>query len=445
MSTTEKETSVASTPEKESQQSTPTLNSVEKQQSETDVSKPAADEVTFPDGGLQAWLVVLGGVICNVVSFGYVTSYGVFQAYYTQYALPHENPSNIAWIGSIQAMMLLFPALFGGALFDAGWFRIPLLVSSLGFCLATFLVGQCTKYWHFVLCQGIASGFANGMLFGPVMTVIGHWWSKRRGLAFGLVMLGSSIGGVAIPIMVRRLIPKIGFPWTMRVLGFMFLGLLVIPNVTMKTRLPTKPRKGLKAIWDHTIFTKNLVYSLYVFGGFFGFMGVYTVMIFLDISAVTHGVDENFSFYLVAILNGVSAVGRLGSGKLSDPLGSGNVVIPSLFASAAVSFGFPFATTKSHFIAIGVMYGISSGAFITTYMPPIYDFGEMKDLGKRVGMAMTCLSLASLSGTPIAGALISRYGYEAAGYFSGACLTLAGLILILARHLYLKGELRGRF
>ena len=52
-------------------------------------------------------------------------------------------------------------------------------------------------------------------------------------------------------------------------------------------------------------------------------------------------------------------------------------------------------------------------------MPTIYDFGEMEDLGKRVGMAMTCLSLASLGGTPIAGALIAKYGYDAAGYFSG--------------------------
>lgn len=65
-------------------------------------------------------------------------------------------------------------------------------------------------------------------MFAPIMTVLGHWWFKRRGLAYGIVALGSSfgtfyatvlvvcsfeivsVGGVAIPIMVRRLIPQVG-------------------------------------------------------------------------------------------------------------------------------------------------------------------------------------------------------------------------------------------
>ncbi|KAH8810087.1 major facilitator superfamily domain-containing protein [Flagelloscypha sp. PMI_526] len=381
----------------------------------------------------------------NFVAFGYVSSYGVFQAYYTENILRGESPSSLAWIGSIQAFMLFFPALFGGALFDRGWFKIPLLMSCSALVLFTFLVGQCSQYWHFLLCQGIASGFAGGMMFSPIMTVLGHWWSKRRGLAYGVIALGSSFGGVAIPIMVRRLIPQVGFPWTMRILGFLFLVLLSVPNLTMKRRLPANPSQKLKTAWDHRLFTGNLVLSLYVLAGFLAFLGFYVVIIFIDIAAVSHGVDAKFSFYLVSILNGVSAVGRLSAGRISDWIGSGNTVIPSLIASAAVTYGFAFAKNQRDFILIAVFYGLASGAYIATFIVPIYGFGEMKDLGKRMGMAMTLGSFAALAGPPIAGALVKSHGYHAAGYFGGSCMVAGVLLIIIVRFLHLKATTMRKF
>ena len=53
------------------------------------------------------------------------------------------------------------------------------------------------------------------------------WFWKYRALAFGVTASGSSIGGVVIPIMVSKLIPEIGFPWTMRAAAFLLLGMLV--------------------------------------------------------------------------------------------------------------------------------------------------------------------------------------------------------------------------
>jgi hypothetical protein len=50
--------------EKESQRSSPTLEapSLEKR-----TSSNAEEEIDFPDGGFEAWMVVVGGVICNIV------------------------------------------------------------------------------------------------------------------------------------------------------------------------------------------------------------------------------------------------------------------------------------------------------------------------------------------------------------------------------------------
>jgi len=49
------------------------------------------------------------------------------------------------------------------------------------------------------------------MIFGPVFAVIGHWFKRRRALAFGIASLGAGIGGVLFPIVTRELFEDVGW------------------------------------------------------------------------------------------------------------------------------------------------------------------------------------------------------------------------------------------
>ena len=44
------------------------------------------------------------------------------------------------------------------------------------------------------------------MIFYSAMSTITTWFFKKRGLAFGVIAAGSSLGGVILPIMVSNLI-----------------------------------------------------------------------------------------------------------------------------------------------------------------------------------------------------------------------------------------------
>ena len=48
------------------------------------------------------------------------------------------------------------------------------------------------------------------MIFGPSLTVVSHWFNKKRGMALGLLSIGSSVGGTIFPIAARNLIPAVG-------------------------------------------------------------------------------------------------------------------------------------------------------------------------------------------------------------------------------------------
>lgn len=65
---------------------------------------------------------------------------------------------------------------------------------------------------------------------------------KKRGLALGLVVAGSSIGGVIFPIMLIHLIPQVGFGWAIRICAFVILALLAWANLTLRSRIPPSKR-----------------------------------------------------------------------------------------------------------------------------------------------------------------------------------------------------------
>jgi hypothetical protein len=53
-------------------------------------------------------------------------------------------------------------------------------------------------------------------------------------------------------------------------------------------------------------------------------------------------------------------------------------------------------------------------------------FGEAKDVGPRVGVSMSVISIAALAGPPISGAINDKSGgFAAVGYYAGLCRSSA--------------------
>lgn len=71
------------------------------------------------------------------------------------------------------------------------------------------------------------------------------YFKKKRAIAGGLTIAGSSLGGVIFPLMAVHLMPEVGFPWAIRICAFLILGVLVITNVTISSNLQHR-RKPFK-------------------------------------------------------------------------------------------------------------------------------------------------------------------------------------------------------
>lgn len=66
---------------------------------------PADD---YPDGGLEAWLAVLGGWCAMFCTFGMINCVGVFEQYYVNGPLKQYDESAVSWIPSVLVFLMIF-------------------------------------------------------------------------------------------------------------------------------------------------------------------------------------------------------------------------------------------------------------------------------------------------------------------------------------------------
>jgi hypothetical protein len=107
----------------------------------------------IPNGGLQAWLQVLGSFVLFHNTWGVTNAFGVFQTFYVNSGYIQSSPSDISIIGAIQAFCLLGFGLFTGPLFDKGYFYHLLAAGSFLTCFGVMMTSLCKEYWQVLLAR----------------------------------------------------------------------------------------------------------------------------------------------------------------------------------------------------------------------------------------------------------------------------------------------------
>lgn len=167
--------------------------------------------------------------------------------------------------------LLLGIGTFSGRLFDAGYFRSLVLVGSFLQLLGIFMTSLATQYWQIFLAQGLCTGIGAGIIYCPVMANVSTYFDKRRALAIAIVTSGTATGGIIFPVIARQLLPKVGFGWTVRCMGFVMLFNFVIIVSFSHSRLP--PRQSGPLI-ELAAF-RELPYTLFAIGIFLSLWAVY--------------------------------------------------------------------------------------------------------------------------------------------------------------------------
>ncbi|KAH9487466.1 Aspyridones efflux protein apdF [Psilocybe cubensis] len=226
----------------------------------------------FPEGGYRAW---------------YINSFGVYQDFYVRRYLSAVSPSNIGWIGGVQICLTFSLGAITGRIFDRGYCKALMISCTLVYALSLFTLSLSheNSYYQVFLTNGIGLGTASGLTYTSSFALIGHYFSKRRSLAVGIVSSGSAIGAILHPILVNRLINgRVGFHNGVRISASINVALLIIATCILKTRLPPKT--------NQTFPVKKWMRE-----------PPYLAIMIASLDAIKHGVPTHLAFYAVSILS----------------------------------------------------------------------------------------------------------------------------------------------
>ncbi|KAL4962247.1 MCT family MFS transporter [Aspergillus stella-maris] len=397
-----------------------------------------ADGNTYPEGGLEAWLVVLGSFLGLFASLGLVNTIGTFQAYLQENQLKDYSSGSISWIFGIYAFLTFFGGVQVGPIFDAKGPRFLVLLGSLLVMLQVVTMGFCTQYWHFMLSIGLAGGIGTSLIFTPAISAIGHYFNERRGVATGLASTGGSVGGVAFPLILEALFPKIGWGWATRVIALICLISVIGGCLLIKSRLPKKPASKENVLPDFRIF-RDPKLTLTTAGIFFIEWGLFIPISYISQYALAHGTSQTLSYQMLAFLNVGSFLGRAIPGFFADHVGRFNtlVVTVALCLVCNACLWLPAGDSVPVMIVYCVLFGFASGSNISLTPVCISQLCKIENYGRYYATSYTVVSFGTLTGMPIAGEILARCNgdywglitYTICCYAAGlACVTAAKLI-----------------
>jgi len=402
---------------------------------------PTSQSVHITDGGAKAWSTVVGGWIICFCSFGAATSFGVFQDLYTLAGA--SSASNISWVGSLQLFLLFAVGLVAGKLFDLGYFHVTQSVGIFIYLFSTFMLSlvDYKVYYQIFLAQGLGIGIGLGLLFLPAFAIQSHHWTHRRAFAMGIVISGSSFGGIVYPIMMNQLIhhSSLGFAWAVRAMGFMDIVLLLIAKFLMFPNPPPRTDTAGAKPSVRAIIT-DMTYMSAVIGVFFTLLGLFFPYFYLQLFLDLKGMSRTLAFYSLAIINAGSVPGRLIPNILADKYGRFNILTPVTACTGILLWAMFGIQNNAGMIVFALLYGFFSGAFLSLLPPLIVTLSkDVSEVGIRMGIGFFIAAFANLIGTPIDGALLKQhYPWYKPIVFSGVFIQVGTLFILCSRQLMVK-------
>lgn len=333
-----------------------TLAPLETMHSQTVSEVPTAE---FQDGGVRAWLQVLGCFFLWFNLWGYTFAFGTFQNFYEREYLPGTPPSAIAWIGSIQSFLLIISGLWTGPIFDWGYYMYLIYFGSTLSAFGAFMLSISTQYWQIFLTQGLCIGFGCGALFIPSMALIGRSFVKRRAIAVGLTTCGAPIGGILYTVIFNACLPKYGFAWTARVLGFFMLGsyFVAIPLLLLGAKNTTLSSGKKRKLFDKDAL-KDIPFWSYVGTTFTTFMAYLVPYFYMPSYAQTVlGESQARASYALIASQAASVPGRMLAAVIANYFGVMAAWFGCALISGIVSFAWIGVNSYGGFVTFCAFYG----------------------------------------------------------------------------------------
>jgi MFS family permease len=405
---------------------------------QTAESLPAVIETTRADRR-AAWLVGAASSVGLFLHFGslLVNAFGVFLTTLADEFGWSRTEVSLAFTLATLTAMLAMPLT--GWLADRLGARRPILVCTTLFgALYASLALLTPSLWHLYAVFLLLGLVGPGTSAVPHASLISRWFVGRRGLALGIAMCGTAVGGVVWPSASHWLLATFGWRNAYAISGaaVLFVAvpllLLLLKEPVVSARLSERGAADVRAegMTRGEALQSGLLWLL--LAAFFVISAsIQACMIHLVPLLKDRGMTPADAAFAASVLGAAGMAGRLGTGWLLDVLSAGRV--PTLafgVVAAGILFLFAGATGASAYCAaalIGFGYGAESATI--PYLVSRY-FG-LRSFGEIYSYVFITVPLGGALGPVLMGAEFDRTGsYQRVLLLCAVATTVAALLLL---------------
>ncbi|HQX77318.1 MAG TPA: MFS transporter [Steroidobacteraceae bacterium] len=390
------------------------------------------------------WRIVVVAMLALGLSNGLVSySYGLL-------VLPlgtefGANRMLMMWGLTASSMATVLISPFAGSLMDRRSARVLFSVGAVCLALGMSLIAVSRNVWEFILVFGLLMS-VGATLLGPIgaNTIVARWFAQRRGRALGITAIGTSLGGLLVPLLLQTLIDAYG--WRIACLWMAAIALLLLlPPIWLVVRnrpadlglqpdgqpgegQPTGVASLAAGSAPPRLMTDATFWRIALAVGVL--MATFTVILAnLVPFAVGHGVAARQAALLISII----AVAGI-SGKLLFSVFADRIDLKWAMLVALVMLGLPMvALTSLHsypvMVLSAVSMGLASGAFLPAWSALVARIYGPSIFGRVMGRMQPIAIVMVMLAMPMSGHLFDRTGNYSATFLTMAAAVVLALVV----------------
>jgi MFS family permease len=333
-----------------------------------------------------------------------------------------------------------------GRLADKVGVFIPTLLCVICMPVGLYSASYAANLYEFGFCLGFLAGFlGSAATFAPLVADISHWFTRRRGLAVGIVASGTYFAGALWPPILQHYFDLNGWRQTFRDLaGFSFVALLLLSVVLL-------PKIGHDANASSTLGPVPTPRShLGMNGGYLQCLiclagiGCCAAMAMPQVHIVPYAVELGFApargAEMLSLMLGFGIVSRIVSGWLSDRIGGLRTLMMGSGLQGLVLMAFLGADTLTLLYVTSIAFGLAQGGIVPSYAIIVRAFYPPGQAGWRIGAAILFTIAGMALGGWMAGILFDLTGSYTWSFINA----LAFNVLNLAIAVFLLKRASGR-
>ncbi len=397
------------------------------------VAAAARDEASRTDSA-YAWqrlaIAVLISTIGGVGMWSGVVALPSLQAEFGVARADASLPYTFAMFGFALGGVVM------GRLVDRFGIVLPIVIAALALGLGYVAAGSATTLLQLALAHGLLIGLGSAATFGPLMTDISHWFTRRRGIAVAICASGNYLAGTFWPPIVQHFIAASGWRATHVGIGLFCVATMLPLALTLCRPLPrhqeaTAGATGFAARGTLGLSAPALQWILALAG-----VACCVAMSMPQVHIVAYCGDLGYGgargAQMLSLMMGFGIISRVASGFIADRIGGlGTLLLGSLLQGFALVLYLLFNGLNSLYV-ISALFGLFQGGIVPSYAIIVREYFAPKEAGTRVGVIIMATVLGMALGGWMSGAIFDLTGSYRAAFANGILWNLLNGVIVLS-------------